>query len=108
MATKFAEEPGRDDIDIVRRLWRGEKIAFPGPTGKEVQVRTLPRPVQPELPVWITAAGNPETFRQSGAMGVNLLTHLLGQSIEDLSEKLAAYRQAWRQCVHAGAGHVHL
>jgi natural product biosynthesis luciferase-like monooxygenase protein len=96
------------DIEVVRRLWRGEKIAFPGPTGKEVQIGTLPRPVQPELPVWITAAGNPETFRQAGEMGVNLLTHLLGQSIEDLSEKLAAYRSAWRESGHAGAGHVTL
>jgi natural product biosynthesis luciferase-like monooxygenase protein len=96
------------DIDIVRRLWRGDKIAFLGPTGKEVQVRTLPRPVQQELPVWITAAGNPETFCQAGEMGANLLTHLLGQSIEDLNEKLAAYRQAWRERGHAGAGHVTL
>ena len=31
-----------------------------------VDVRTLPRPVQPELPVWVTTAGNPETFRQAG------------------------------------------
>ena len=28
-------------------------------------VRILPRPIQPELPVWLTAAGNPETFRQA-------------------------------------------
>ncbi|MDZ7781354.1 MAG: MupA/Atu3671 family FMN-dependent luciferase-like monooxygenase [Gemmatimonadota bacterium] len=35
-------------IDTVRRLWRGETLSFPGPKG-DVEVRTLPRPVQDEL-----------------------------------------------------------
>ena len=56
------------DIETVRALWRGETVDVPrATTGEEVEVRTLPRPVQPELPVWITAAGNPETFAQAGA-----------------------------------------
>ena len=33
--------------------------------------------VQGELPVWVTAAGNPETFRMAGANGFAILTHLL-------------------------------
>ena len=78
----------RSGIETVRALWRGEGRTFRGPEG-EVEVSTLPRPVQPELPVWVTAAGNPETFRQAGQMGANMLTHLLGQSIEELAEKLA-------------------
>lgn len=96
------------DIEVVRRLWRGEAISFPGPLGKDVTIRTLPRPVQPELPVWITAAGNPETFRQAGAGGFNILTHLLGQSLDELAAKLAIYRKAWVENGHPGAGHVTL
>ena len=95
-------------IDTVRRLWRGETVAFPGPLGKDVEVRTFPRPVQQELPVWVTAAGNPETFRQAGELGCHLLTHLLGQRIEDVADKLAVYRAAWRAAGHAGDGHVTL
>lgn len=82
------------DTEIVRRLWRGESVEFPGATGKPVAVRTLPRPIQPEVPLWITTAGNPETYRQAGAIGANLLTHLLGQSVEELAPKIAAYRAA--------------
>jgi natural product biosynthesis luciferase-like monooxygenase protein len=95
-------------IEIVRRLWRGETIRFPGPNDTEVEVRTLPRPVQAELPVWVTVAGNPETFRMAGAGGFRILTHLLGQSVEQLVEKLAVYRQAWREHGHPGNGHVTL
>jgi natural product biosynthesis luciferase-like monooxygenase protein len=95
-------------IDIVRRLWRGETLRFPGPGHKEVEVRTLPRPVQAELPVWVTVAGNPETFRRAGAGGFRVLTHLLGQSVEQLAEKLSIYRTAWREHGHPGNGYVTL
>ena len=57
------------NIDVVRRLWRGETVEFPGATGAPVTVRTLPRPVQPELPIWLTSAGNPATFEQAGRVG---------------------------------------
>ncbi len=82
------------DIELVKRLWRGETVAFPGVNGAEVQVQTLPRPVQPELPVWVTTAGNPETYIAAGSIGANLLTHLLGQSVEQLAPKLDLYRKA--------------
>ena len=95
-------------IEIVRRLWRGEAVRFPGPDHEEVEVRTLPRPVQAELPVWITVAGNPETFRRAGAGGFRVLTHLLGQNVEQLAEKLAVYRTAWRESGHPGNGYVTL
>jgi natural product biosynthesis luciferase-like monooxygenase protein len=96
------------NIEVVRRLWRGETVAFPGPLGKPVEVRTLPRPIQPDLPIWLTAAGNPETFQQAGAMGCHLLTHLLGQTLADVAEKIRLYRQAWREAGHPGDGHATL
>jgi len=89
-----------EQIDQVRRLWRGEKIAFRNPLGQEVAIQALPRPVQPELPFWITTAGNPDTYRQAGELGANVLTHLLGQTVEDVARKIAVYRQA-----RAAAGH---
>ena len=95
-------------MDVVRRLWRGEAVAFPGPNGNLVQTRTLPRPVQKEMPVWITAAGNPKTFEQAGTLGCRLLTHLLGQKVEDVAEKLRLYRAAWQQAGHPGQGHITL
>ncbi|PYJ81842.1 MAG: hypothetical protein DME22_20195, partial [Verrucomicrobia bacterium] len=95
-------------IEIVRKLWRGETVAFPGPVGAEVSVRILPRPIQPELPVWVTTAGNPETYEMAGRAGANVLTHLLGQSIEEVAEKVALYRQAWRNAGHPGRGCVTL
>jgi len=96
-------------IDEVRRLWRGEPLQRRNGAGQEVAVRILPRPIQPELPFWITAAGSAETFRKAGEAGANLLTHLLGQSIEELANKIAIYRAAWNQAGYPpGKGRVTL
>jgi natural product biosynthesis luciferase-like monooxygenase protein len=96
------------DIDVVRRLWRGEAVAFPGPLGHEASISILPRPIQPELPFWLTSAGSIETFEAAGRIGAYVLTHLLGQTIEELTDKLAAYRRAWREAGHAGNGRAAL
>lgn len=83
-----------EGVEQVKQLWRGESVEFPGATGEPLSVTTLPRPVQPELPVWVTSAGNPETYIRAGRIGANVLTHLLGQSVEQLAPKIEAYRQA--------------
>jgi natural product biosynthesis luciferase-like monooxygenase protein len=84
-------------IEAVRRLWRGENVRRRDGDGTDIEVRIRPRPIQRELPIWVTAAGSPETFRLAGEIGANLLTNLLGQSIEQLAGKIAIYRSAWRE-----------
>lgn len=81
------------DIDVLRRLWRGEAVPFPMANGKMVDVRTQPRPVQKDLPLWVTTAGNPETYREAARLGANVLTHLLGQSIDEVADKIRIYRE---------------
>ncbi|QGX99508.1 LLM class flavin-dependent oxidoreductase [Roseovarius faecimaris] len=83
-------------IDQVRRLWRGEAVEFAGKDGAMVPVVTQPRPVSPELNIWVTIAGNPATWKRAGEIGANVLTHLLGQSIEEVGEKITLYHQALR------------
>ena len=96
----------KDSIDTVQHLWKGGEITRKAGSGKEVTVSTLPRPVQPRLPYWLTASGNPATFEAAGKAGANILTHLLGQSVEDMQEKVAIYRRAWEEAGHEGRGQV--
>ncbi|WP_241233491.1 MupA/Atu3671 family FMN-dependent luciferase-like monooxygenase [Altericroceibacterium xinjiangense] len=98
----------KSTMEDVRALWRGERRRFPGALGRDVELLTYPRPVQAELPCWITSAGNVDTFVEAGRVGANVLTHLLGQSVEEVAEKLAAYRKAWREAGHPGEGRVTL
>ena len=95
-----------DAVTTMRRLWAGESLPFPGPDGKPVMVEIHPKPMQKPIPLWLTAAGNPETFAAAARLGCGVLTHLLGQTFEEVAEKIAAYRAAWRAAGHAGQGHV--
>ncbi|HYP25135.1 MAG TPA: MupA/Atu3671 family FMN-dependent luciferase-like monooxygenase [Blastocatellia bacterium] len=83
-----------DGINVVKKLWRGEPLTVRSGSNKEIDVKIFPKPVQAELPVWITAAGSPDTFARAGEIGANVLTHLLGQSLEEVAERIKLYRQS--------------
>ncbi len=83
-----------EQIEAVQRLWRGEPVTRCNGAGQDIEVRVFPRPVQEQIPLWITAGGNPETFRIAGELGANVLTHLLGQNLRELEERIGIYREA--------------
>src|SRR5262249_21656379 len=83
-----------DGVERLRKLWRGEPVTVDSVPGGTAQIRIYPTPVQRELPLWITAARKPESFQQAGALGTNVLTHLLDQDLDALAEKIAIYRAA--------------
>ncbi len=82
-------------IESVRRLWRGETMAARSGSGEAIHVRTFPTPIQSELPIWLTAAGNPQTFERAGQMGAGVLTHLFDQRLDDLAAKIRRYRESY-------------
>jgi natural product biosynthesis luciferase-like monooxygenase protein len=93
----------------VRKLWRGESLDCVNGLGASVPLRVFPRPVQSELPVWISTTGNPETFARAGAAGFGVLTMLFGGVIEDIAPKIAIYRRARGEAgLHPDGGQVAL
>ena len=92
-------------IKDLRRLWAGDAVEFPTATGAMFPVVTQPRPVSTSLPIWVTTAGNPETWREAGSIGANVLTHLLGQSVAEVAGKIGIYHQALRDAGHDPADH---
>ncbi|RKG75241.1 non-ribosomal peptide synthetase/type I polyketide synthase, partial [Corallococcus terminator] len=94
------------NLKTLRALWRGEKVTRPAGAGTTVELALRPKPVQKELPVWLTATANPETFRLAGELGAGVLTGLMAHSLEELKPKVALYREAWRRNGHPGRGHI--
>ncbi|MEJ2853299.1 MULTISPECIES: MupA/Atu3671 family FMN-dependent luciferase-like monooxygenase [unclassified Saccharothrix] len=84
-----------DAIDLVQRLWAGETVDVDG-----VAVRTLPRPRQPRLPLWISSQGSVDTFVRAGRIGANVLTGLVAMRPADLKDKIDAYREALAEAGH--------
>jgi len=98
-----------EKVDVVRRLWRGESVAFSDGKQDRVEIRLHPPPVQRELPVWITCGGaSVDKFAATGALGVNVLTALFVQTVSDLQQRIAAYRRARVEAGHGGNGQVTL
>jgi natural product biosynthesis luciferase-like monooxygenase protein len=87
-------------LEDVRKLWVGEEVEYAKADGTKVARLTQPRPVSKKLNAWVTTAGNPETWRQAGETGCHVLTHLLGQSIEEVGEKIKIYHEALRKAGH--------
>jgi natural product biosynthesis luciferase-like monooxygenase protein len=81
------------DLEVMQKLWRGEAVERIDATGKTFSVKTLPRPVQKELPMWITCQST-ETFVEAGKLGTNILTSLLGGSLNDIAPKIKIYRNS--------------
>lgn len=94
-------------IELVRKLWAGEEVGFQAPQGIDVDLRILPRPLQKHLPVWVTTAGNPQTWKRAGAIGAHILTGMQGETIETLKEKIDLYRESLAEHSHdAESGQV--
>lgn len=91
----------------IRHLWRHREFSATPPDGVERRIRLYPAPVQSDITLSLAAAGNPETFRTAGRLGARILTHLLGQSVEQLTENVATYKTALADAGHdPNSGHV--
>lgn len=97
-----------DGVETVQRLWRGEAVEFENGLGDLTEIRIHPAPVQKDLNTWITCSGGAERFVEAGEKGFNILTALLFQKVDDLAEKITAYREAWTRAGHPGCGQVTL
>jgi natural product biosynthesis luciferase-like monooxygenase protein len=84
-----------EQVDELRRIWREHRVERETPSGvRELEI--FPKPVQRELPVWITTSGSPDTWRAAGARGANVLTHMIMQDADTLAARIASYREARR------------
>ncbi len=83
-----------EQIELIKKLWSGQHAVQANSLGEEIEIHLFPAPLQKELPIWITSSGNAETFSSAGAIGANVLTHLIGQDTETLAGKIQRYRDA--------------
>ncbi|MGH1392463.1 MAG: LLM class flavin-dependent oxidoreductase [Trichormus sp.] len=91
------------DLEVMRKLWRGEAIERQDATGKTFTVKTLPRSVQNELPMWMTCQSS-ETFVEAGKLGTHVLTSLLGGTLNDIVPKIQLYRKSLAKHGHDPQG----
>jgi len=95
-----------EGIETVRRLWRGGSIPVVDGTGSHINVSLVPMPMQAELPIWLTVAHR-DTAIKAGQIGASFLTNFMDHALDDVKDKVTAYRQARAEnCYDPEAGHV--
>ena len=106
---KCKREVMLQSLQEVQQLWQGGTTRVRDGAGNEIDLRIFPKPVQPQLPIWLTCSGDPAMFEKSGELNLNVLTALLTQSLEETAQKITLYRQALARSGHdAKAGRVTL
>lgn len=78
----------------LQQLWRGHPVTRLDAYGQPHEILTYPRPVQPELPVWLTTSQREEAWEFAGSQGFNVLSALINFGPKDLEKRIGIYRRA--------------
>ncbi|MGW5471204.1 MupA/Atu3671 family FMN-dependent luciferase-like monooxygenase [Streptomyces chartreusis] len=81
-----------EQLQEVRKFWRGDALRRTGGDG-EAEVRLFPRPVQDAPPMYTAVVGNPASYELAARHDLGIVTNLMTQSVEQLSENIALYRR---------------
>ncbi|MGW1071664.1 MupA/Atu3671 family FMN-dependent luciferase-like monooxygenase [Streptomyces sp. NPDC002537] len=81
-----------EQLDEVRRLWRGESLTRRTGDG-ETGIRLFPRPVQDAPPMYTAVVGNPASYELAARHGLGIVTNLMTQTVDQLRENIARYRR---------------
>jgi probable LLM family oxidoreductase len=92
----FAEK-----LDLLLRLRKSERVTWSGefrPALNDLGV--YPRPLQPQLPIWIAVGGTPESAVRAGRLGLPMAVAIIGGLPERFAPLVRLYRDAARQAGH--------
>jgi natural product biosynthesis luciferase-like monooxygenase protein len=83
-----------DAVTTIRDFWSGGPLSVPDGVGALREVELHPKPVQPEIPLWLTCTKSEQTFIQAGKLGCHVLTGLIDMTTEELERRLQLYFEA--------------
>lgn len=95
----------RENVDIVLRAWREERLNYDGKFHRFHDLEVLPKPLQqPHPPVWI-ASSSPDAIRWSASQGHAILMDP-HSAHADLAAKHRAYREGLAEHGHENNQHT--
>lgn len=86
-----------DRIAEVRALWSGQTLRYTA-ADETVDVAIYPRPVQPQIPLWLVFSSDPAVWTQAGELGLNVLALL--NSWDTIANNIVRYRQSRERAGH--------
>jgi probable F420-dependent oxidoreductase len=91
--TKTRGRKTDEGLEIIRRLWSEDRVDFEGVHYRLSGATISPKPVQPDLPMWI-GGSSPAAIRRTARFGTGWQAG--GETPEDIGAVVAAIREAAR------------
>jgi probable LLM family oxidoreductase len=90
-----------EKLDLLLKLRAAPEVHWSGQhraplTGQGV----YPRPLQPQLPIWVGVGGTPKSFIRAGTLGLPLMVAIIGGEPHRFRPLINAYREAGQRAGH--------
>lgn len=93
----FAEK-----LELLLKLRAEERVTWSGKFRPALRDQAVyPRPLQPEIPIWLGVGGTPESFVRAGHLGLPLMVAVIGGETHRFRRAVDLYRAAGAQAGHA-------
>ncbi len=93
----FAEK-----LELLLKLRAEERVTWSGKFRPALNDQAVyPRPLQPEIPIWVGVGGTPESFVRAGLLGLPLMVAVIGGETHRFRRAVDLYRAAGAQAGHA-------
>jgi alkanesulfonate monooxygenase SsuD/methylene tetrahydromethanopterin reductase-like flavin-dependent oxidoreductase (luciferase family) len=94
--------------EILKRAWTQETFSFHGKFYNFDNIPCVPKPYQSPYPELRVAVNSPDTFQQTGELGMPIFVATRLGDLNELVPNLRVYREAWAAAGHPGQGRVYL
>lgn len=93
----FAEK-----LELLLKLRAEERVTWSGKFRPALRDQAVyPRPLQPEIPIWLGVGGTPESFVRAGLLGLPLMVAVIGGETHRFRRAVDLYRAAGAQAGHS-------
>jgi probable LLM family oxidoreductase len=91
-----------EKLDLLLQIREQEKVTWSGKFRPALNGQAIyPRPVQPQIPIWLGVGGTPESFARAGMLGLPLMVAIIGGETHRFRPLIDLYREAGRRAGHA-------
>ncbi|WP_152394455.1 LLM class flavin-dependent oxidoreductase [Paenibacillus guangzhouensis] len=91
----------QENLTLLQELNRQAKVTWKGAFRSDLEgAEIAPRPVQPEIPLWIGVGGTPASAALAGTYGTGMALAILGGDPSKLQHIVETYRQAGEKAGH--------
>jgi len=103
-----SQERFAETLEIVKRAWLDEPLAYAGKYFNFSGVHVTPKPYQPQGPEIRIAINSPDSFPAAGRQGLPIFGAVRLGTLSELGPNLRVYRDAYKAAGHGGHGRVYL